>query len=67
VVSSVSPERWLAGYGLWVPAIGAVPPLHRDRPGRQVALIAGHVVYGAVLAEGLRALRRRSGAMRGTD
>jgi hypothetical protein len=48
---------WLAGYGVWVPAIGAVPPLHRDRPGRQLALVAAHVVYGAVLAEGLRALR----------
>jgi hypothetical protein len=49
---------WVAGYGLWVPAIGALPPLHRDRPDRQLALVAGHVVYGAVLAEGLR--RRRS-------
>jgi uncharacterized membrane protein YagU involved in acid resistance len=45
---------WLVGYGVWVPAIGAVPPLHRDRPGRQLALVAGHVVYGAVLAEELR-------------
>jgi hypothetical protein len=51
---------WLAGYGLWVPAIGAVPPPHRDRPGRQLALVAGHVVYGAVLGEGLRRWRRRS-------
>ena len=48
---------WLAGYGLWVPAIGALPPLHRDRPDRQLALVAGHVVYGAVLSEGLRCLR----------
>jgi uncharacterized membrane protein YagU involved in acid resistance len=48
---------WLAGYGVWVPAIGAVPPPQRDRPGRQVALVAGHLVYGVVLAEGLRRLR----------
>ncbi|MDT7580307.1 MAG: hypothetical protein QOK35_1571 [Pseudonocardiales bacterium] len=49
---------WLTGYGLWVPAIGAVPLPHRDRPGRQLTLVAGHVVYGAVLAEGLRRRRR---------
>ena len=47
---------WLAGYGLWVPGIGAVPPPHLDLPGRQLALVAGHVVYGAVLGEGLRTL-----------
>jgi hypothetical protein len=48
---------WLAGYGVWVPAIGAVPPPQRDQPGRQLALVAGHLVYGVVLAEGLRRLR----------
>jgi hypothetical protein len=58
---------WLAGYGAWVPAIGAVPPPQRDQPGRQLALIAGHLVYGAVLAEGLRRLRdgRHPGGMTG--
>jgi uncharacterized membrane protein YagU involved in acid resistance len=48
---------WFAGYGVWVPAIGAVPPPQRDQPGRQLALVAGHLVYGVVLAEGLRRLR----------
>jgi hypothetical protein len=48
---------WLAGYAVWVPAVGAVPPPQRDQPGRQLALIAGHLVYGAVLADALRRLR----------
>ena len=58
---------WLAGYGGWVPAIGAVPPPNRDRPGRQLTLVAGHVVYGAVLAEGLHRWRRRSQITRASD
>lgn len=47
---------WLASYQGWVPAIGALPPAHRDDRGRQVVMIAAHVVYGVVLA---RTLRRR--------
>ena len=43
----------------------AAPPPHRGLPGRQLALVAGHVVYGAVLAEGLRT-RGSSCATRGT-
>ena len=49
---------WLAGYGLWVPAIGALPPPQRDQPGRQLTLVAGHLVYGLVLGAGLRGLRQ---------
>lgn len=51
---------WLASYEGWVPALGAVPPAHRDRSGRPLSLALGHVVYGAVLAVGLRRLRRMS-------
>jgi hypothetical protein len=43
--------------GVWVPAIGAVPPPQRDQLGRQLALVAGHLVCGVVLAEGLHGLR----------
>jgi hypothetical protein len=40
----------LAGsYEGWVPAIGALPPLHAQTSGGRWTLIAGHVVYGAVL------------------
>ncbi|WP_084963525.1 DUF6789 family protein [Thermoactinospora rubra] len=45
---------WLASYQGWVPAIGAMPPAHRDRPGRQAVMIAAHIVYGIVLARSLR-------------
>ena len=53
---------WLAGYGMWVPAIGAVPPPQRDQLDRQLTLVAGHLVYGGVLAAAQRRLRRASRA-----
>jgi hypothetical protein len=34
----------------WVPALGFLPPATEDRPGRPPAMIAAHVVFGAVLA-----------------
>ncbi|MFI6478285.1 DUF6789 family protein [Nonomuraea sp. NPDC050663] len=49
---------WLASYQGWVPAIGAMPPAHRDRPGRQAVMIAAHLVYGATLARSLRSAGR---------
>ncbi|MFI6817944.1 DUF6789 family protein [Nonomuraea sp. NPDC050328] len=45
---------WAASYQGWLPAIGAMPPAHRDRPGRQAVMIAGHLVYGVTLARSLR-------------
>jgi hypothetical protein len=40
---------YASSYAGWVPAIGALPPPGLDRPGRQPAMIAAHLVYGAVL------------------
>jgi hypothetical protein len=40
---------WGASYFGWVPALGIMPPAHRDRPGRAKMMAAAHVVYGAVL------------------
>lgn len=40
---------WTASYAGWIPALGVLPPPHQDRPGRQPAMVAAHVVYGAVL------------------
>jgi hypothetical protein len=40
---------WLGSYAGWVPALGIMPPPHRDRPGRQPAMLLAHWVYGAVL------------------
>ena len=47
------------GYGLlvyvlsyqgWVPLMGVLPPAHRDRRSRVLAVVAAHVVYGLGLA-----------------
>lgn len=55
-------RRWSAtkgiGYGLlvylvsyegWIPAFHILPPPEADRSGRQLSMIAAHVVYGGVL------------------
>ncbi len=44
---------WTVSYMGWVPALGIMPPAHRDRPGRPLAMILAHVVYGASLARAL--------------
>ena len=40
---------WTVSYMGWVPALGIMPPPDRDRPGRPVAMLIGHVVYGGAL------------------
>ncbi len=42
---------WVFAYQGWVPALGILPPATKDRPERPAAMIAAHVVYGAVLGE----------------
>jgi hypothetical protein len=51
---------WVVGYEGWVPAIGALPPAHRDRPDRALPMLAAHLVYGAVLGRLLGRGRRRA-------
>lgn len=41
---------YAASYAGWVPAVGIMPAPTQDRPGRQPAMIAAHVVFGAALA-----------------
>ncbi|MBB6476584.1 DUF6789 family protein [Sphaerisporangium rubeum] len=48
---------WGVSYQGWVPKLGVVPPIHRDRPERQAVMAAAHVVYGATLVAGLNRLR----------
>jgi len=48
---------WAGAYEGWVPLIRALPPAHLDDRRRQASMVAGHVVYGAVL--GLLAERAR--------
>ena len=40
---------WLVSYQGWVPALRIMPPPSRDRHGRPQAMLAAHLVYGAVL------------------
>ena len=47
---------WAANYGGVLPAVGILPPPSRDRPGRQPAIIASHLVYGGVLGAIVRRL-----------
>ncbi|MEU8247411.1 DUF6789 family protein [Nonomuraea sp. NPDC048916] len=49
---------WLVSYAGWVPKTTALPPIHRDRPGRPAVMAAGHVVYGTALACALNRLDR---------
>src|SRR6187402_3308460 len=35
---------WLVGYEIVVPAVGALPPAHRDEQARRTALIEAHVL-----------------------
>jgi hypothetical protein len=50
---------WLVNYGGWIPALRIMPAPPSHRPGRQATLLAGHVVYGAMLGA---LLGRRSAA-----
>lgn len=45
---------WLVGYEGWLPAMGILPPSHRDRRGRAATMLAAHLVYGAALAAASR-------------
>jgi hypothetical protein len=40
---------WAVSYLGWVPALGILPPPHRDRPGRPEVMLTAHWVYGALL------------------
>jgi hypothetical protein len=51
---------WVASYAGWIPALGILPPPMHDRPGRPVAMIAAHGVYGAVLGAFVGSRSRRA-------
>jgi hypothetical protein len=44
---------WAVGYEGWLPAMGILPPAHRDKAGRAVTMLAAHLLYGAVLGKAL--------------
>ena len=55
---------WLVSYQGWVPALRIMAPPSRDRPGRPQAMLAAHLVYGAVLGTIIGGTRRRARQIR---
>jgi hypothetical protein len=49
---------WGGSYAGWIPAVGILPPPHRDRRQRQASMVVAHLVYGSVL--GALLARRRT-------
>ncbi len=49
---------WAAAYMGLVPALGVMPRADRDQRGRPRTMMLAHVVYGVVLAAGLRRVQR---------
>jgi hypothetical protein len=49
---------WLAGYFGWLPAMGLMPPLWRQKPGQVAVPFAEHLVYGVTTAAAVSQLRR---------
>ncbi|MFC4535232.1 DUF6789 family protein [Sphaerisporangium dianthi] len=49
---------WAVSYQGWLPGMGILPPIHRDRPDRQAVMAAGHAIYGTALVLALNGLRR---------
>ncbi|MDQ0756404.1 DUF6789 family protein [Arthrobacter sp. B3I4] len=47
---------WAAGYEGWLPALGVLPPAHRDKPGRAWTMLAAHLLYGATLGKTFESL-----------
>ena len=40
---------WAVSYAGWAPALGLMPSPRKDRLGRQLSMVAAHIVYGATL------------------
>lgn len=53
---------WAAGYLGWLPALGLLPPIWRQRATEAVAPAAEHLVYGMTTVAAYDWLRRRVGA-----
>ena len=56
---------WAVNYAGWLPRVGLMPPVHRDRPGRQPVMVAAHLVYGVALAAARRQLLTNAEALSG--
>jgi hypothetical protein len=54
---------WAVGYAGWLPALGLMPPVWRQRAQQAVAPAAEHVAYGVATVVAYNWLRRRAGQM----
>ncbi len=50
---------WAGSYMGWVPALGIMPSVPRDRTGRPESMVVAHLVFGAVLGAVVERLTRR--------
>lgn len=57
---------WASSYAGWVPALGIMPPPHRDKPGRAARIHVSHWIYGATLGAVEAGLTARYGQRRGS-
>lgn len=46
---------WASGYEGWVPALGVLPPAHRDARSRVAVMVVAHAIYGSLLGRQLGA------------
>ncbi|MEN3308350.1 MAG: putative rane protein [Micromonosporaceae bacterium] len=53
---------WAASYTGWIPALGLLPPPHRDHPGRALTMLTAHLIYGAGLGAATAAYDRSPAA-----
>ena len=52
---------WATGYLGWLPALGLMPPVHRQETAQVVGPVVHHVLYGVVTVAAYRWLRERMG------
>jgi hypothetical protein len=52
---------WATGYLGWLPALGLMPPVHRQEPAQVFGLVVHHVLYGVATVAAYQWLRERTG------
>ncbi len=50
---------YLVSYQGWLPALDVLPPATRDRPGRTLTMVVGHLVFGSTLGALAGLMERR--------
>ena len=58
---------WATSYAGWIPALGLLPPPHKDKSGRAWTTMTAHLVYGAALGAAVRAYDDTRHSVRAPD